>query len=123
VKLAAIALLCTTAAAQTGQLPDARRTPGAATNATAAEVCSAGYTRRVRYVPNHVRLEAYAAYGRDAGGNCCELDHLIPLELGGSNDAANLWPQPLGEAAHKDRLERRLHALVCSGELELAACT
>jgi hypothetical protein len=32
-----------------------------------------------------------------------ELDHLIPLELGGSNDLRNLWPQPFeGEwNAHK----------------------
>jgi hypothetical protein len=24
----------------------------------------------------------------------CEVDHLIPLELGGSNDVKTLWPQP-----------------------------
>jgi hypothetical protein len=53
---------------------------------------------------------------------CCEIDHLIPLELGGSNARANLWPQRYDgawNAARKDRLERRLHAMVCRGEISL----
>jgi hypothetical protein len=38
--------------------------------------------------------------------------------LGGSNDIKNLWPQSLDDtkpwnAKLKDRLERRLHQLVC----------
>jgi hypothetical protein len=48
----------------------------------------------------------------------------VSLELGGANDIANLWPQPYGGpwgAEAKDRLENRLHRLVCSGELDLAA--
>jgi hypothetical protein len=47
-----------------------------------------------------------------------EIDHLIEIALGGSNDIKNLWPQSLDEtkpwnAKVKDRLERRLHQLVC----------
>ena len=47
-----------------------------------------------------------------------EIDHLISIGLGGSNDIKNLWPQSLDEtkpwnAKVKDRLERRLHVLVC----------
>jgi 5-methylcytosine-specific restriction endonuclease McrA len=48
-------------------------------------------------------------------GVCCEVDHLIPLELGGSNRAANLWPQRYDggwSARDKDRLESRLHRLL-----------
>jgi len=48
---------------------------------------------------------------------------LISLELGGSNDARNLWPEPYqGEAlnAHvKDRLENNMHADVGAGEVSL----
>jgi hypothetical protein len=60
----------------------------------------------------------YAAYGitTHAAGEY-ELDHLIPLELGGSNARSNLWPQPYTGAwnAHvKDALEDRLHAMVCA---------
>jgi len=50
-----------------------------------------------------------------------EVDHLISLELGGSNDIANLWPQSYVSEpfnAHiKDKLENKLHALVCSGRI------
>ena len=52
-----------------------------------------------------------------------EIDHVISLELGGSNSIRNLFPesyrtQPLN--AHiKDRLENRLHALTCSGKITM----
>ena len=50
-----------------------------------------------------------------------ELDHLVPLELGGSNDLSNLWV----EAGHipnpKDSVENRLHREVCSGKISLHA--
>lgn len=55
-------------------------------------------------------------------GVCCEVDHLIPLELGGSNRISNLWPERLdGEwnAHEKDELEGRLHRLVCAGKVDL----
>jgi hypothetical protein len=46
------------------------------------------------------------------------------LELGGSNAAANLWPEPEGAHSNrgyprKDQLENHLHALVCAGRLRL----
>ena len=48
-----------------------------------------------------------------------ELDHLIPLELGCGNAAANLWPQPYRGSGSAD-VKDHLHALVCSGQLSLA---
>jgi hypothetical protein len=51
-----------------------------------------------------------------------EVDHLISLELGGSNAIRNLWPEPyVGRwgARTKDVLENRLHDLVCEGRLAL----
>ncbi len=56
------------------------------------------------------------------GGARYEVDHLIPLELGGSNDVTNLWPQSYVSTwgAHiKDELENRLHKLVCAGTITL----
>jgi hypothetical protein len=52
-----------------------------------------------------------------------EVDHLISLELGGSNSIRNLWPesyitQPLN-ARVKDRVENKLHQLVCAGTVPL----
>jgi hypothetical protein len=54
-----------------------------------------------------------------------EIDHLVPLCLGGSDDASNLWPQPrrsiepTWNAEAKDRLERKLCNLVCDQLLDL----
>jgi len=51
-----------------------------------------------------------------------ELDHLIPLVLGGDNSEANLWPQPAGPGPSfrdKDALEVRLAWLVCVKGLPL----
>ena len=53
-----------------------------------------------------------------------EVDHLVSLELGGSNAIGNLWPEPYAGrwgARTKDVLENRLHELVCSGQLGACA--
>jgi hypothetical protein len=50
-----------------------------------------------------------------------EIDHLIPLELGGADDVKNLWPQPAPDYKYKDKLENELHRLVCSGKVSLSA--
>lgn len=53
--------------------------------------------------------------------SCCELDHIIPLELGGAAWSwSNLRLQPWPAARRKDRAENRLHRLVCSGRMPLA---
>jgi hypothetical protein len=54
-----------------------------------------------------------------------ELDHLVPLELGGSNDAGNLWPEPddhpAGAVNSKDLVENALNTAVCTGKVTLTA--
>jgi hypothetical protein len=94
-------------------------------------ICAPGYTQCVRKVTADTKSQVYASYGLPGGnhtGYCnssqgCEVDHLISLELGGSNDEKNLWPEPYeGEEfnAHvKDRLENFLHAQVCTGQISL----
>lgn len=54
-----------------------------------------------------------------------EVDHRVPLCLGGSDDDANLWAQPrrsiepVWNAERKDELEARLCKMVCVGEIEI----
>jgi len=54
-----------------------------------------------------------------------EIDHLIPLCLGGSDDPSNLWPEPRRSiepkwnAEAKDRLERFMCDMVCGGVLDI----
>ncbi len=114
-------------------LPNPTLTPGRTTNATREDICKPGYTRKVRSVSESLKRRIYSSYGRTRQkGVCCEVDHLIPLELGGANSKENLWPQPWNGdparnhpdakqwgAKEKDQLENRLHRLVCSGKLDL----
>ena len=112
-----------------GQLPDPRCTPGsidpAVTQANLrSTICRTGYTRTVR--PPESQTErfkfqvAYPAYG-DPHSERTELDHLVSLELGGSNDATNLWPETPPTPNPKDKVENALNRAVCSGRVTLAA--
>lgn len=105
-------------------LPDSRCTPGAIfPNVTTAQICVSGYSHSVRNVPYSEKQQAYAEYGiasHQPGG--FEIDHLVSLELGGSNDLTNLWPeaaQPVPGFHEKDQVENYLHAQVCSGQMVL----
>jgi hypothetical protein len=52
-----------------------------------------------------------------------EVDHLVSLEVGGSNVIANLWPEPANPRPgfhEKDRVENYLHREVCKGNLSLS---
>jgi len=108
-------------------LPDQKITPGAVfLGVTASQVCTPGWAEAHRNVPDGIRYQVFAEYGLSyAVHDSYEVDHLIPLELGGSNSIRNLWPEPQGGSnpgyPSKDRLENRLHELVCSGSLSLAA--
>lgn len=114
-------------------LPDPRLTPGAiAPGVTASDICQPGYATSARHLAAAVKRHVFEAYGLSGNhaGYCggdegCEVDHLISLELGGANDMANLWPEPYDGTpwnAHvKDRLENKLHCLVCDGAITLEA--
>jgi hypothetical protein len=75
-------------------------------------------------VPKSLRGQAYERYGItfQRQGDY-QLDHLIPLSLGGSNSIRNLWPQPKNtspwNARAIDVLEARLRRLVCTGQVDL----
>ena len=63
----------------------------------------------------------YAAYGmtRHFDGADGEVDHLVSLELGGTNARANLFPEAAPGSHQKDRLENALHDEVCAGAISL----
>ena len=72
-------------------------------------------------MPYHLRDTVYRRYGLRRGfRRGYVIDHFIPLELGGRNDLANLWPQPREQSHRKDRDENRLHDAVCTGSESLA---
>ncbi len=111
-----------------GPRPDPQCTPGsfdpAVTQANIqTTICRSGYTATVRPPVDQTdkaKRTLYVDYGVQAGA-VSELDHLVSLELGGSNDAANLWPE-LGKVPNpKDKVENDLHDAVCSGKVTLVA--
>lgn len=111
-----------------GLLPDPSCTPGAIDPAVTqanigSTICRAGYTDSVR--PPESQTEAFKwhvaepAYGQhDVSG---ELDHLVPLELGGDNDARNLWVEAGRIPNAKDAVENALNHAVCDGQITLRA--
>lgn len=111
-------------ARQASHLPDPDLTPGDVFDVTLTDICKPGYSKAVRAVPKYLRDQVFRDYGIEPHRRGhYQLDHLIPLALGGSNSAKNLWPQPhdaspWGSGA-KDRLERHIHRLVCAGTLDL----
>jgi hypothetical protein len=105
-------------------LPDSACTPGAIfEDAAVDQICTPGYSSSVRNVPLSEKDEVYAEYGiasHEPGQY--EVDHLISLELGGSNDIANLWPEPAEPTPgfhEKDKVENYLHDQVCAGRMSL----
>jgi hypothetical protein len=100
-------------------LPDPRCTPGATDprvtqDDIATTICVRGYTARVRPPVGETDRAKHAlmlAYGQTRPN---ELDHLVPLELGGSSDVGNLWPEPPPSPNPKDRVEGELHDMVCA---------
>ena len=126
-------------------VPDSSKTPGATDPAvtTAAALCAhtwaqgpagappvAGgtltYSQAGRQTSEALKDKAFANYGltnpRD-GGVSYEVDHRVPLALGGRDELQNLWPQSRTATGFnawvKDRLEDRIYNMVChpkSGE-------
>jgi hypothetical protein len=106
-----------------GSLNDIHKTPGVARTESKAVICTQK-TSTVRNVSEATKNKVYARYGvSKRGGWCkggCEVDHLIALAIGGSNDPKNLWPQTYTgrwNAHMKDRLELRMHDLICQGKI------
>ena len=120
--------LPTTCHAINDTLPDPNCTPGVVDpNVTQdnidSTICVSGYASSVRPPVSYtepLKFKLMDAYGyTDSAGNY-ELDHLIPLELGGSpTDVRNLWPEPHSSSYTKDSLENYLHDQVCSDNMSL----
>ena len=130
--IAILALIPSLALAQSS-LPNPMLTPGAINPEVTQEtigntICVRGWTRAVRpprAYASHIKHELVRAYGYTGRMRDFELDHLIPLDLGGAPaDPRNLWPEPRWPADGwtadmKDDLEAALVRKVCAGDLLL----
>ena len=74
-------------------------------------------TSTLRDVPERVKKQVFIRDGGDLSrSGDYEVDHRVSLTVGGSNDITNLKLQSYNgkcNAHHKDKLEVRLHSLIC----------
>ena len=119
--------------AATGEyLPDPACTAGRRSAVTQenidSTICTSGYTATVRPPASNkdkVKAESLREYGQVAM-KTTEYDHLISLELGGTNSVSNLWPEPnkssaTGTTNPKDAVENTLHRAICAHKVTLSA--
>ncbi len=115
----------TTGCVANGPLADHACSPGAIfAEATPKQICVPGYTKTVRNVSTKLRKQVYAEYGvpYPQPRGAYEVDHLIPLATGGSNDIANLFLEaadPTPGFHEKDVVEIFLQQEVCAGRVML----
>lgn len=123
-----VTLFLGTALAGDVYYPNLKLTPGDTVGVDVKTLCKVGYTSTVRHVPQALAKEAFMEYGIEYSEHGkYEVDHLVSLELGGSNDIKNLWPQKYCSpstagktcfgAREKDVVETNLHKRVCRGEV------
>jgi len=129
IKLAAIAILIgLLAIGPVGafeNLPDKNLTGGSVRSGDRDAACGHAKENRGRMNAGR-RDEILRRYGLPPGMHPdYEIDHLIPLCLGGSDDPSNLWAQPrrsieeTWNAEAKDRLERLMCNMVCDGQIDI----
>jgi hypothetical protein len=85
-------------------------------------ICVVGYTATVRSVTEATKKQILARDKQMKSG-CCEVDHYLSLENGGSNDPdKNLWAEPYSgkyNARVKDVVEKAVNRAICSGKMTL----
>jgi|GEM_PF-3259255 len=115
-----------------GKRPDPGCTPGSVnpdvTQANIGQtICKPGWGVQLLPPPavtGPVKKAAMKAYGIPAkAAPSTALDHLVPIALGGSDDATNMWPlrDEGPPAITKRKVEVTVEAAVCSGKVPLAA--
>ena len=105
--------------------PNASLTTGAVLTTDASTICAPGYASSVRDVSTASKKQVYAEYGVSypQPTGAYEVDHFIPLEIGGSNDLTNLWLEaatPTPGFHQKDQFENYEHDQVCDGTISAA---
>ena len=121
--LAAAALICVPSFAS-AQLPNSFQTPGAKSKANEAQVCAADFEASVKPMAKWQHDQALERYGKRPEDFTGELDHLIPLSLGGTNELDNIWPLPPNKdmgPEQKKELDAKLHSMVCDKSITLKA--
>jgi hypothetical protein len=85
------------------------------------DICASGYAtaHRMSYADSsRIKWQMMDKIGA-TNGSSYQLDHIIPLELGGSNSMSNLALEPIARASIKDQWENYYHNQYCAGKIGL----
>lgn len=102
--------------------PNEVLTPGQIQTNDLNIICYHYYDQLLVEVPDDVVKKVYAKYMIDNPGyKQFEIDHFIPLALGGSNNIENLWPQPKTTPGYKEKdyVQLYLRDQVCNHGMNL----
>lgn len=109
--------------------PDTKLTPGVVAVSDLTTVCRGSKRIRGLFTPSSPLVAksdqqaVFAEYSISPGNTKhYGLDFLVPLQLGGANTRANIWPAALSHGIgfhEKQVLNIRIHELVCRRELPL----
>lgn len=104
--------------------PNKALTPGSAIEGvTVKDVCASGYARHVRQeLSQKTKKQVYKKYGVPYDTGRYQIDHFIPISIGGSNEISNLWPQPILNNAgflEKQQVANYLHKAVCGKKMTI----
>jgi hypothetical protein len=93
------------------------------TQATISQtICKAGWAKSVRPPASYTSKLKRQQLPAGASAKDYQLDHLMPIEIGGApKDAANLHIVAIERAKADDKEENRLHKSVCDGSMTLEA--
>ena len=106
--------------------PNRTLTPGAIMSSDLATLCDKNYSDLIiELKPSQNTInkvfDRYKLSSEQPEG-AFEIDALVPLEIGGSNEIRNLWPQPKEPRPgyiEKNVIEKYLHEQVCDGKIDL----
>jgi hypothetical protein len=104
-----------------GTLPDRACSPGAIySDEDQTQLCTPSYAARVRRLPLTGANAVFNEYNiPPTKRRQYKIDRLVPPDLGGSNDIANLRPQGTSGHRAKEKLEAKLYQLLCSNQFGL----
>lgn len=90
-------------------------TPGAVRPLTLATICATKWGTDSRHVSASLKARVFVEYGIPlADRHLYVVDHKIPREIAGSDSILNLWPELIGPAHAKDKIENELHRAICA---------
>lgn len=113
-------------------LPDRVCTPGSADGEVmapslghpsneAGTICTPGWSQAADALPSElVPVKAAATTAYNVRGQAV-LVHLVPLNLGGSNDTSNLFLMTVDDAKEKENVDATISKAVCAGTVGLRA--